>query len=391
MPKTKLYIKLLALIIALTVLINISSLEIQLGNSYYFLLLASFLIAVIPLKKPKINYIMVWLIAAAFISIVVNDIPYFFRPFERLLAFVILIALIGPLIFTKKLNELRWQIFKTLNWLIIVLVILSFIGFVLDSNLVYLGRGGFTGFFNHSMMLGPMSGISVLTCTYLATSSPSKKLSLIYYFMAFISLITCIAAGSRAAIIASFLGLIFYFYILYRNSFKNFIKTLAAISFIIIITFPIWENSTENVLDKIKYSQKKGNLSVTRQSIWKIRFNEINASPYFGIGYANDSTQSVDDLYKGGGQVEPGSSWLVVLAMTGILGFIPFIYILGNSFHLIVKGKSSLFFLPYFGALFMFFVVHMIAEGYVLSAGSGLFFYFWSLLGVINIIKNEKI
>ncbi|MDP2455208.1 MULTISPECIES: hypothetical protein [unclassified Kaistella] len=100
----------------------------------------------------------------------------------------------------------------------------------------------------------------------------------------------------------------------------------------------------------------------------------------FSIGFDSDS-----------GKVEPGSSWLALLSMTGIAGFILIVFIFLSALIYLFKNKNDYIISGILGSLLLFFMIHMSAEGYILAAGSLLFFYIWLLLGVIEGYKKYQI
>ncbi len=382
-------IKFVHIIVGITFMANISVFQLGLGNVYYGILFTVLIILLITSKRPNLNYLMLLFLGVALLSIIMNDIPYFFRPYERFIIFVLIVSLIGPFLKTKRLDLFKLQLFKTLNIIIVFFVVLSFIGLLIKAPFLY-GRGGFTGFFNHTMMLGPMAAISMLSCLNWGRNTSKKKKRIIYYALVFIGFVVCLAAGSRAALIAGALGSLFFFYKSNKQNLSKFSKIVFISVSLGVLTFPLWEQYTERVIGKIIFSEEQGDLAVTRSYLWERRLEEFNSSPIIGIGFSNDSSQSVNDLFIGEGQIEPGSSWLVILSMIGLLGFIPLIILLILAFYFIYKNKGRIGILPHLGALLVFFMVHMFAEGYVLSAGSGLFFYFWLLMGVISIHQNKK-
>lgn len=385
MFKTKTYINLIAVLVSLTVLANNTAISLGLGSKYYAVFVTALIVLLLSTKRPQINWSMVFFILACYCSVLVNDIPYFYKPFERLAAFVIIIGLIGPLIKTPTLVTFRQLLFKYLNNLIVVMVLISFLGLLANSSLVYLGRGGFTGLFNHSMFLSPMAAISMITCVFYGNKTIVKPQKTVWYLFALSSFIACVTAGSRAALFAGILGVLYFFYKENQNNLTRYFKVLILILFIGAVSFPLWESYTEKIIEKMEYSEAQGGLLTTREKLWERRLDEFKSSPVFGIGYANDSSQTESDLIIGEGQIEPGTTWLVILAMTGLFGMITFLIMF---FKTVASIKAKHSFVHYNKALLLFFVVHLMAEGYGLSAGSGLFFYFWLLLGVMYQIPN---
>ena len=76
--------------------------------------------------------------------------------------------------------------------------------------------------------------------------------------------------------------------------------------------------------------------------------------------------------------------------MTGLFGFIPIILLFTMHLKFFVKRERKTFLQNYVGGVLIFISIHMFAEGYIFSAGSGMFFYLWLLLGVVEITNQKK-
>ena len=385
----KLLIKTVSIVAAIAVLIQISFLKFNLGNAYYGILIAVFILFLISGKELRFNYLMAWFVLAGFFSIVFNEIPSFFRPYERFIAFVAVMGLTGPLLNNTALQPFRQILFKTINALLVAMVILSFFGIAAGLPGM-VGRGGFAGLFNHSMMLGPMAAIAMLVSINWAYNTQERKKYWLYLSMAVFAFLTSVSAGSRSALLAGIAGGLFYYYKINQGKMTRFLKVIIVIISIGIFSFPLWESYTERLMDKMAYAEQEGDVLVTRAKIWQTRLKEFNSSPLIGVGFASVDTSSGAKFDKTEGRVEPGSSWLAVLSMVGLFGFVPFILIIAGYLKFVFKDKTNPTNSAFPGGLLFLFIVHMMAEGYVLSAGSGLFFYFWLVMGNIEIIRKQQ-
>ena len=65
--------------------------------------------------------------------------------------------------------------------------------------------------------------------------------------------------------------------------------------------------------------------------------------------------------------------------MTGLMGFIPFMFIMFGAYKKLKSLKNSNKVL--LAGLFTFVSIHMMAEGYILSAGSFLCVISWLIIG----------
>ncbi|MCM4155368.1 O-antigen ligase family protein [Gramella sp. AN32] len=369
---------------------QISSFELSLGNGYYVILIVVFAILLIMGKGFRFNFLMLYLAIAGLISIIFNEIPSFFKPYERFAAFLIVMGLFGPLIRNSALQQFRLYLFKIINSLIVTMVIISFVGIVAGFPSM-VGRGGFAGLFNHSMMLGPMAAIAMLICISWGNTSNNKKKRSFFLILAAISFITCVAAGSRAALLAGVAGGLFYYYKVNQGKLSRYIRIIMLIMAIGILSFPLWESYTERIIEKMTYAEDQGDILVTREALWTTRLLEFEKSPIYGIGFAAVDTSLTNKYDAKEGKIEPGSSWLVVLSMVGLLGFIPLVFLLIKYLKFLYKEEVMQQFSALLGALLILCIVHMMAEGYVFSAGSGLFFIFWFIMGMIEQTKKYQI
>ena len=116
----------------------------------------------------------------------------------------------------------------------------------------------------------------------------------------------------------------------------------------------------------------------SRSILFANRIRELKESPFWGVGFSSIKYGHVRDS----GTIEPGSSWLAILSMTGIIGFSIFMRIIvdcikGMGSNNGIKQKNALLI-----GVFVFFVCHMFFEGYVFAANSTFFFILWTLIGV---------
>ncbi|SDS14660.1 O-antigen ligase family protein [Winogradskyella sediminis] len=381
-------IKKLAIITLILVVSQISYIGITLGNAYYGVLLTILVFFILRGANFKISFLLMLFLVAAFLSIQLNKIPVFFQPYQRFIIFVIIVGLIGPLFQNSHLKVFRSILFKTMNKVILIMVVLSFFGIAIGLPLM-IGRGGYVGLFIHSMVLGPMSALAFLIALYEAHLANNKRKYWIYLGLAAVSFIACVSAGSRSALLGCIAGGLFFYYKMNQGKVSRFMKMIIVIVGLGILSFPLWESYTERLLQKMDYAEEQGDNLATRSALWEIRVAEFESSPIVGVGFSSVDIRKDKKFDKKEGRIEPGSSWLALLSMTGLLGFIPVFLIVVKNITFLFKSQEQKMFLALLGGMLMFFIIHMLAEGYILSAGSGLFFYFWLLMGRIEIEKVE--
>lgn len=363
-------------------------------NIYYVLLGLGLIIGLFLSKKISINWLMIWLLFAASLSLALNNVPAFFQAPLRLMTFLLVVAFIGPFLGSDSLNEIRQKIFSRINLFLIVLASLSFLVFAL--RLPVPQARGFSGFFNHSMMLGPMAGIALLLLfhefiKYKSVQVIRRKKQLLYVAIVFCFL-SLLLAGSRAAIAGAAVGLVFFFYKIYQSRISKFVSVIVVVVSLIVMTYPAWSDYTESIQRKQSVAKSQGDLASSRRSYWDARLEEFNSSPIVGIGFATlDASKQGSNVRKDSGGIEPGTSWLTILSMVGILGFIPVFLIFMRNFIFLLRDRYNPLKSAALGGLLLFFVTHMFAEGYIFASGGFLFFYIWLLLGVLEIYRKNLV
>lgn len=343
----------------------------------------------------KLDGLLIVLLLFIPLTIVLANPNPVFRPWMRYGLFFLLLIVVSPLIKSAFAKRFRLKIMGGTLLLCVLIASLSFLGFFLGINymrnqydgseLDYITNtaGTFGGLTYQSMLLGPLSGIGVVTCTYYA-------LTRIQYKRHFIVLsIMCtgamLFAASRSALIATICGEMALFYFFSTNK-SVFAKRIVGILILGAITYPIWNRAFDGITAKNVGSFEQGINTDSRSVKWAIRLKEFSESPIWGIGFAAVSDR--DDYREETGVIEPGSSWLAVLSMTGIVGFIIFFAI-----YIRACRRALLSYTPQgalLGGVLVLVGVHMIAEGHIFSGGSYLCFLVWLAIGVCTDYNSQK-
>ena len=319
-----------------------------------------------------INYKAVLLIIATGVSIAFNDIPIVFNVTNRWLGWMLVFVIFGPLIKSYPFYVFRKNAFKAVVIICEVIGVGSFIWYLLGFP--NLGRGIFTGLTFHAMMLGPLAGIGALSLFNRFLSL--KGIYRIACFFAFVfSLLSVLLASSRAALGSLLVVIIISIVLKYK---KRTVLVFAALFVVFVFQLPYakqWSVFTEGIAQK--------NQRDSRGPLWSARIKEFNSSKIIGIGFASVAFGSEGMNDEGG--LEPGSSWLSVLSMTGIFGFLAFVIIsLVNYSRLglfLIKRNFRMELSVILGVL-SFFFISFFAEGYVYASGAFLCSFFWLTIGV---------
>ena len=372
---------------------NILVLTFKLVAIYYALFILILIYTLYKSKINSINYIMLLLYGTCILSIIMNNVPTFFRSWERLVSFILITIILSPFIESIFLNRLKIRLFVYSQWMLQVIIFISFILYFIGINLS--GRADFSGITGQSMLIAPIAAnVIISTLYYLTNNKVRPKSQQIYFISLFImGFLSLFLAASRTALIGVIIAIIIYVFLIYKKQINKLIKGSFSVLIITILSFSLWSPYLDNIQKKNAGSVAAGGITSSRDDHWQTRINEFKSSPVFGIGFASISTESEGSTFnKGDGKVETGSSWLNVLSMTGLLGFICFTLIwIKDIYYLNLLYNRNKYYSSYLLSLLTFWALHLGAEGYILAAGGFLFFCVWLLLGYIYILgKNPK-
>jgi hypothetical protein len=357
---------------------------------YNFVMLLG-LIVILKRKLEHFSVLFVIFLLMALAGILLNNIPTFFSSELRLMSFVVVSSFVGPLFISMHATNFRLAMFVFINRVIVVLASTSFLLFVVGIALPRSATGPNSGFFNHSLMLGPFAAVAVLLLLYVLLIKDQKYNSRRKWLIAFLilSFLSLLISSSRTSIIGLLLALPILLYKINYNKITRAFRLILLSLVLMGITQPLWSEYAEGILAKNE-KNVDGDLLSSRKLHWDARVYEFTSSPIIGIGFAAADVHSLNAIGfdKETGVVESGSSWLSLLSMTGVLGFFCVALIFLRSGLFLFRDKSSYALSGILCSLLVFFAVHMNAEGYILASGSLLFFYVWLLLGVIEGYKR---
>ncbi len=316
------------------------------------------------------------------LSLVINNPDPVFRAYERLVQFTLILLSFSPLLQNDIAREFRIKVFFVILWGSALIGIISFFCYFLGINFMKLNEGltymdynagTFGGITTQSMVLGPLSGIGMLFMTYKALGTAKK----LYWLGAVFCFASVMFAASRSAFIATLVGELLVFYTFYSSK-ADVLKKLVPVVLVLCVSYPLWNSALEGLQNKNHTELSSGIDIASRSRKWNCRLKEFNDSPVFGIGYATVS--SIDYYDRRSGLIEPGSSWLAILSMTGSIGFIMFCFLFFRGISRAFKNQSK----PnhMIGCVLSLLGVHMIAEGHIFSAGAYLCFMVWLTIGV---------
>ena len=309
-----------------------------------------------------------------------------FRSWQRLALFAVVFLFASPILESEYLGLYRRKILIGILTICAVLGIGSFVCYFLNINYMsnqfdgsvinyYQTAGGFGGLVTQSISLGFVSGLGLLYLLYRSLQQETGDRKWYYVGMA-VLFATVLISSSRAALISTLMGGLMMIYQTNRNNGK-FFMTIMSILVVGMLTLPLWEGLTQGLQAKNKGNVELGKYG-SRTVKWEARISEFESSPLIGVGFAAQDPHGKDYYDRRTGTVEPGSSWLAMLSMLGIVGFAIFTYILYKPYQYLSTNQS-----PYNAlmlGLLTFICMHMIAEGYILAGGSSLCCMAWLII-----------
>lgn len=342
-----------------------------------------------PIKRVNINLIVFSVYVP--IGLIITTPDSVFHSWERFILFILLLLCVSPLLVSSKLMANRQKLFKIALFVSTVIGVGSFfarflgINFMSSNNVVMTQAGTFGGLTVHSMLLGPIAGVGTLFMSYCAYTNKKK----IYWLLAFFCLLAVAFSASRSSLMATLVGLVVMLYKLSGTASK-FVSTAVVVILIGALTFPLWEGALEGVRAKNEGNINAGSAMSSRDYLWEARWKEFKSSPFFGLGFsavdrdlANDASFDAET-----GMVESGSSWLIILSMTGIFGFLLIVPVFIKALYTTYTHTNQYAYL--ICGILVLFYLHMFAEGYIYYGGSLLAFIMWLTVGVANDSKYLK-
>lgn len=311
----------------------------------------------------------------------------------RFSLFVMVSMICSPCIMSDRAVTFRTLITRNILALLSLLTVGSFFCYFLGINYMRTtanelhdlsSAGIFGGLYLHSMLLGPCSVLVAMV--FLNSFMVERKKLFILLF--FISVAAVILSASRASTLA--LGAPIAYSLFFMKDWGGSRKKLIGLLIVVfILGAPMAEKIGGGLIEKQQRNVEMGGTLSSREGKWDARIEEFRNYPITGIGFCAVDTKNTDD-YNSYGGVEPGSTHLSVLSMTGILGFIPYIMVLWAAYKAVrrdesVKAKIRM-------CLFLAMITHATFEGYGLSAGGFLFLMFWLVIAQCedyNIMKSK--
>ena len=248
-------------------------------------------------------------------------------------------------------------------------------------------KEGFAGITSHAMLFAPITGIAAI---YLFAKGIYSKKSY-YVVLAAACVLVVFTTLSRSAISATICGI--FGIVVINSTSERFTKMIRLVMPVILI-FCVFISFKSEESTVIGFGEKnalaiKGKTVSSRKNLWEGRLVEFYDNPVLGLGVGQSKGYGTfydQSAGKFAATVEPGSAYLVVLSMTGLMGAITLVIALGAELLALFKvwayvPKRRKFELAGIG-LFLF--VHAVAEGWIYSPGIITCLFFWLWFGMVG-------
>lgn len=284
-----------------------------------------------------------------------------------------LICTVGPMFS----DEIKLKV-RTLHWTRRCILFCTLGSLLLNLAGIRLsGRGVYFGLMGHTMLLAPVAALAAIDLF----TSRERYSQRVYAVLMVLCTVTCIGAGSRGAVVGMTAGILTHVTHRKQGFMVLLLAALGLAGASLIQLNQVTNDRGVTVGGGGFFAElaKKGT-SDTRGHLWAARIREYTASPVVGVGFQQQRIYREDTDEK---FLEPGSSYLAVLSMTGTLGTVGFLAMMASIWSSLFGPSSCV---P--GELkdvlrgwMAFFSVHFLIEGYVFACGSLLCFLFWLTAG----------
>ncbi len=347
------------------------------------LLLATVAITTAGIKnndRIKVNFWLAGFLVACALSLLISEPVPLGYCWLRLAGFAVALAALSPLMDSQLFRIFRqgvWRGWWTGASLLTALSFLVLTFSIITSRVQDYQHFGFRGIMSLGMALSP---IAALTAIYALWRYFSRAQSLIHclawllFYAA--ATVTAIAAGSRIAVVGLIAASVVIIALALRKS-KARVLLVSAIIISIGALSLFSPQINDTISMKMSYAAEARTPFSSRLDKWEGRLAEFESSPLTGIGFSaqtiSSSRHDIPELYLAGQSPEPGSSWLSLLAQTGLLGTALFVISQIVSYRS-VRRSSGLQ-----GAVLGFLLLNGLCEGWLLYSSALLFPLFWML------------
>lgn len=327
-------------------------------------------------------------IGSIIISIVSNDIPALFKPWSRLVQFILLMLAGSNMLRSMDIDRIRRQMNMGVLWSTGIIAVWSFFGYFLGFGKFIWGViHGYRGVTPHPNFLSMYVLVAIVWFAALFFRCIKLYERVILGSLWSMCLFVLLVSASRSALVCGLLGSLIIVYLRLQRSVGKIMTAAFVIVALFFLSLPVLLPYAETMMKKGENKETiEEAFEATRGKIWELRFMEIRESPYVGVGaYSCDVHLPMAGVFydHDTGSIEQGSSFLGLLAQIGWIGFSIFLLlvvpIVWKVFRYATREKT-----PYAQLMFALLIAimgHMVVEGYAITAGAVQCVIFWFVLG----------
>jgi len=346
----------------------------------------------------KVNKACAFFLGAIVLSILTNQIPVFFKPWQRFMQFLFLAIAASPLFESIEINRMRRHMTIGILWSCSVVAVGSFAAYITGTGAYLSGIiQGYMGITPHPNFLGMYVMVAMVWFASLFFRSTEQWERIVWSGCWVSCLIVILLTASRSSTACGLLGTLVVVYLRFRKSTGKLFTAFSVLVLIFIMSLPYLLPYMETMMQKgvgASSEETDALVAATRGSIWELRFQELAESPIVGVGaFSCDINLPDAEVFysESSGSIEQGSSYLGLLAQTGWFGFICYLMISVPIFWTAFK-KATQENTPYaqlMVALMVPIFIHMVVEGYAITAGAIQCVILWLVLGAAS--QCEKV
>lgn len=368
-------------------------------------LVALFIIFVMSLSRgvERVNFATLAFAACCLLSIMLNNIPDYFRPWARFGQYGLLLLAVSPLIGSYKIDSLRMLTLEIVTLALSIIAVGSFFFYLAGMGMTIVGYFGLAQHPNFLGFFAMISNISLLSLLYLFEQ---KKKKIVVGVLLLASMAITMLSAARICLAGSAVGMFMLTYFWFKDRLGKLLKIAVLTLGIGFGAYPVYQPYVEpylaGVMAKQASSEEAESSTSSRDAIWATRFEEIRRYPVTGVGcFSVDTSIESDDTYYNPyntvtGSVELGSTFLGVMSQTGILGFFFFALVLLTAMVKCWKAiRQTDSIIPiWLFSLFGAVCIHMVVEGYATTAGSMQCLFLWLLVAAmmvpVDVMEDEE-
>lgn len=267
--------------------------------------------------KKKYHSFTVCFILIAYISLLVNfsDTEKIFRPEQRSIMLTLVLFAFSPLITNVGIYKYRKNLFFFLLFAISITSLIS----SCEGLFLYQGfiDGYLVGLYDFPNSLGYAQGLTIIVLFSIIAIVP-KRIKYLCFLGILITIVAIPRTGTRTAFYSLPIIILGYAF-LKSTSFGKFFNIVLMFILFSSIFFNYVKLDTAIIDRKNETQQAEGN---SRKALWNARMIEFNQSPIIGFGTFRADLRYA--IVNKNGNIEAGNSFLMMLSMNGLLGFLNF-------------------------------------------------------------------